>query len=273
MPLIVAWAIAGGSVFGLNGWRAGWVAIGLTVLVVGFLPVWMLMVRRPEDLGLIPDRFEPADHDNADPEPEPAFTRRQAMRTPTFWFLALFTVLVFPVQAGVSLHQAPHLIERGLEPALAAAAVSTFALAAGIGGLGIGFLPQRVPVSFGLALLAALIAAATMLMTTIAGPIAGFSAAALFGFGLGGILTLLPVSWADYFGRASFGAIRGVALPLQVLAQAAGPILSGVLHDLTGDYVMSLPVFTSLSVLAMLSALLVRMPRAALDRKSTRLTS
>src|SRR3546814_10053075 len=55
MPLIVAWAIAGGSVFGLNGWRAGWVAIGLTVLVVGFLPVWMLMVRRPEDLGMIPE--------------------------------------------------------------------------------------------------------------------------------------------------------------------------------------------------------------------------
>src|SRR3546814_1098278 len=35
MPLIVAWAIAGGSVFGLNGWRAGWVAIGLTVMGVG----------------------------------------------------------------------------------------------------------------------------------------------------------------------------------------------------------------------------------------------
>src|ERR1700730_8465932 len=37
-------------------WRRGWVAIGSTVLVVGFLPVWLLLVRRPEDAGLQPDR-------------------------------------------------------------------------------------------------------------------------------------------------------------------------------------------------------------------------
>ena len=31
-------------------------------------------------------------------------------------------------------------------------------------------------------------------------------------------LTLLPVAWADYFGRANYGAIRGLALSAQVLA-------------------------------------------------------
>ena len=47
-------------------------------------------------------------------------------------------------------------------------------------------------------------------------------------------MTLLPVAWADYFGRESYGAIRGVALSLQVLAQAAGPLLSGALRDWSG---------------------------------------
>src|SRR3546814_19796867 len=56
MPLIVAGAFAGGSVFGLTGWRGGWVAIGLTVLVVGFLPWWMLMVRRGVALAIVSDR-------------------------------------------------------------------------------------------------------------------------------------------------------------------------------------------------------------------------
>src|SRR5580698_3314244 len=36
-------------------WRAGWLAIGAVTLVVGFLPVGILLVRRPEDVGLHPD--------------------------------------------------------------------------------------------------------------------------------------------------------------------------------------------------------------------------
>ena len=73
-----------------------------------------------------------------------------------------------------------------------------------------------------------------------------YLAAGLFGLGIGGIMTLLPVAWADYFGRESFGAIRGVALSVQVLAQAAGPLLSGVLRDWSGDYTLSLTVFGAL---------------------------
>ena len=59
------------------------------------------------------------------------------------------------------------------------------------------------------------------------------------------MLTVLPLAWADYFGRQSFGAIRGVALTVQVTAQASGPLLSGVLRDLTGDYTASLVCFAA----------------------------
>ena len=50
MPLIAQLAMQ------QSGWRFGWLAIGSLTLVVGFLPVWLFMVRRPEDLGLLPDR-------------------------------------------------------------------------------------------------------------------------------------------------------------------------------------------------------------------------
>ena len=83
---------------------------------------------------------------------EPAFTRAQALRTPAFWLLSLFTLLAYPVQAGVSLHQAPFLIERGLSPAIAAAIVSTFSMMSGVSSLGFGFYPRRLPVRFALAL-------------------------------------------------------------------------------------------------------------------------
>jgi MFS family permease len=89
----------------------------------------------------------------------------------------------------------------------------------------------------------------------------GYAAASLFGAGIGGVLTILPLAWADYFGRNSFGAIRGAALTVQVTAQASGPLLSGVLRDLTGDYRASLSAFAVLAALGVVLALLARAPR------------
>jgi cyanate permease len=100
-------------------------------------------------------------------------------------------------------------------------------------------------------------------MMHVASPFSGYLAGGVFGLGVGGILTLLPIAWANYFGRENFGAIRGVALSAQVLAQAAGPLVSGILHDATGDYRLSLQCFGALSLLSIAAALAARRPRAA----------
>lgn len=262
MPLIAQLAISRSS------WRAGWLAIGALTLIVGFLPAFLLLARRPEDVGLHPDggmTSTPAGTvaGAGAARPEPSFTRAQAVRTPAFWLLLLYTVLVYPVQAGISLHQAPHLIERGIAPAIAATIVSTFSLMSAAATLSCGFLPRRLPIRYPLAVIGACLTASPLLMRTIATPGDAYFAAALFGFGIGGILTLLPIAWADYFGRANFGAIRSVALSAQVVAQAAGPLASGALRDWTGDYQLSLALFAALGGFSIVAALASNRPRAA----------
>jgi sugar phosphate permease len=257
MPLIAHAAMLGG------GWRAGWVAVGLSVLVVGFLPVWLFMARKPEDLGLAPDGATAPRAGTAGPARMPeeaAFTRPQALATPAFWLLALFTLLVYPVQAGVSLHQAPHLLERGLSPTVAATTISAFSAVSALVSFGLGFWPARLPLRLALALTGGFLAVSALLMTAIETPLGGYLSAAAFGVGIGGLMTMLPLSWAGYFGRASFGAIRGVALTVQVLAQAAGPLLSGLLRDLTGDYLASLLTFAALAAAGALVVLFARPP-------------
>lgn len=255
MPLIAQLAMQ------QSGWRFGWLAIGSLTLVVGLLPVWLLMVRRPEDLGLVPDRQPAADIAAGRPQlEEPSFSRREAVGTAAFWFLLAYTVLVYPVQAGVSLHQAAHLIERGVPPASAAVIVSTFSLMSAVASLACGFLPRSLPIRYPMAVIGLFLTLATLLMVGIQSSGQGYVAAALFGFGIGGLLTLLPIAWADYFGRANFAAIRSVALSAQVLAQAAGPLLSGALHDWTGSYALSLQCFAVLSGLGILAALMARRP-------------
>jgi MFS family permease len=261
MPFIAQLAIDA------DGWRAGWLTVAVAVLVVGALPNALLMVRRPEDVGLAPDgAARPRERRRGEPAaarlaPETSFTLRQAMATPALWLLMIYTALIFLVQAGISLHQAPHMIQRGIDPTIAASIVSTFALVAATSGLAFGVLGARWPIRFGLALAAAVIAAGAVLTWRVTGPASGYLSATVFGAGIGGIMTLTPVAFADYFGRASYGTIRGLALPVQVLGQAAGPLLAGALFDVAGHYDLALGVFAGVALLAAGVALLARAPR------------
>lgn len=266
MPLIAQLAIVHQGEH--QGWRAGWLAIGVVTLVIGFVPTWLLLVRRPEDLGLLPDgmALPPVGAAAALPvhaaAAEPAFSRRQALGTASFWLLLLYTALVYPVQAGVSLHQAPYLIERGIDPTIAATIVSTFSLMSVAATVVCGLLPRAMPIRYPLAATGAILTLAIVLLLDVRSAPQGYLAAGVFGFAIGGILTLLPVAWADYFGRTHFGAIRSIALSAQVLAQATGPLLSGVLRDLSGNYRLSLQCFAALAALSVLAALMARRPPA-----------
>src|SRR5262249_22901900 len=146
-------------------------------------------------------------------------------------------------------------------PTTTAVIVASFGFTSAIATIACGFLPRRWPIRYPLALAAVLLVAASLLMPGIKSVGEGFLAVGLFGLGIGGRLSLTPISWADYFGRLNYGAIRGLALPTQVLAQAAGPLFSGVLYDLTGTYTISLYAFAALSVLALFAALTARPPR------------
>src|SRR3990172_9126831 len=90
-----------------HGWRAGWLALAAIVLVIGVLPQWLLLVRQPEDLGLVPDGKGGASRERegggrSAAAAETAYTRDEAMRAPVLWLMMAFTLLVFPVQAGIS---------------------------------------------------------------------------------------------------------------------------------------------------------------------------
>ena len=247
-------------------WRAGWLAIAGLVLVFGVVPNLLLMIQRPEDIGLKPysaqlNLTKHSDEPQArEFEEELSFTRKEASRTPTFWVLIAISVFIYPVQAGISLHQAPHYIDCGLSLGVAATAVSAFSVMSAVSALIFGHLEARFGVRRSLAVAAALMAigAGTMLLVTNAWN--AYLSAVVFGAGIGGLIALFPVAWANCFGRENLGTIRGVTLPIQTLAQATGPLLSGALFDFTGSYDMSLTLFCASSCVAGVLALFAVRP-------------
>jgi OFA family oxalate/formate antiporter-like MFS transporter len=276
MPLLAQFAI------NVGGWRSGWLAVAIAVFVVGALPNLLFMVRRPEDIGLLPDggsTQEPQSHYRSNPtagqglkspsnkariEPavrEASFTLAQARRTPAMWLLMAFTALIFSVQAGVSLHQAPVMIARGISPTAAASVISVFAVVAAVSGFAFGLIASRVPVHYCLAAAALEVAAGALLTASVDTVADGYLSAAVFGVGIGALMSLVPIAFADYFGRAHYGAIRGMALPAQVVGQATGPLTAGVLFDQSGSYESAMAVFAAVAIIAAVLVLAAPPPR------------
>ena len=267
---LAAFPIIAFAVIELWDWRTGWLIIGALVLFVGVLPNLILMVQRPEDVGLQPKTVKRKHSNSSDerdhPDPERSLTRGEALRTPTFWLLVAFSAFIYPVQAGVSLHQAPHLIDRGISMGLAATAVSVFSLMSAVAGLVFGQLETRFGALRSLAGAALLMSIGAGIMLLVYDVSTAFLAACVFGTGIGGLLTLLPVAWANSFGRQNLGAIRGITLPVQIIAQAAGPLISGNLFDVTGDYHASLTLFAFFGICASILALVAVRQSALITR-------
>ena len=259
MPLLAELAIEHG------GWRTGWLVVGTAVLIVGALPIALFMRRRPEDMGLEPDGAVTELDEHGQPArvlvaPPRDLTRAEAVRTASFWLLMLFTGIAFCIQAGVSLHQAPFLVEQGISSTIAATIVSAFSLSAAFGALAFGWLSDRFSIRVLLPVVGLLLALGAVSMHAVESSLGGYAAALVFGSGIGGLMTLPPVAFANYFGRTHYGAIRGLSLPVQVIGQASGPLLAGVMHDVTGTYHAALLIFAGLGCTAAVVGALAKPP-------------
>ena len=72
---------------------------------------------------------------------------------------------------------------------------------------------------------------------------------------------MLPVVYADYFGRYSIGMIRGITHPFVIASNAVGPILAGYVYDTNGDYSIALLFFAVVLLVGGACSYLARPPR------------
>lgn len=231
---VVAWAMQ------TWGWRATAFSSGVLAIAIG-LPLTRLMHRRPEDIGLFPDGVAPvapAEGTDAVPQPPtPRFTARQALRTRAFWLLALGHGFALLVVASVNVHAISHMKE-GLGYSMAQASfVITLMTLCQLGGVLAG---AAVGDRFDKRLLAAGCMLAHMLglllLTYAVHPawLVGFAVLHGTAWGLRG--PMMQAIRADYFGLEAIGMIMGLSAVIIAAGQVAGPLVAGVLADLTGNY-------------------------------------
>lgn len=115
------------------GWRGSWVVFGVFALLLVVAPAVLLMRRSPEEMGLLPDGGPMEARDAAAAPPKRRYakrtgadnvewSRREALRTPVFWLIAVtFGVAQIGV-TGLNLHVFSYVTDQG-HPVLVAATV------------------------------------------------------------------------------------------------------------------------------------------------------
>jgi MFS family permease len=165
------------------------------------------------------------------------FTLAEALRTTAFW---LFTAAIFLRYVGMGItqvHQLPHMLGAGVDPAIATAALSlslvlNIPVRILVGWLGDvydkNWLLNALAIAGGLALVAFAFVGPqrTGLVWTYA---------ALWGVGLA--MLPLQAAWtADTFGRAHYGAINSMSNSFALSGRIVGALGAAVAYDAFGGY-------------------------------------
>ena len=229
-------------------WRAACWTLGIATLIL-LAPLNLLLRRRPEDLGLQPDGDSahgtpgaPARRTNV---VDPAWvavdwTLARAMRTARFWWIAVGYFGGLFVWYAVQVHQTKYLVEIGFSTTQAALALGAVSLAGVPGGIALGYLSDRIGREVVWAIGCLGFAATYAALLLLEGHPNVFLLYAMvivqgaLGYGMTSVVGAIP---AEIFEGRHYGSIFGTVMLAAIGGGAAGPWLTGLLHDRTGNYV------------------------------------
>lgn len=237
------------------GWRTTAELSALAILLFG-LPAVQLMKHRPAEMGETVDGAPPADVDVERKSlfsESRDFTAREAMRTRSFWMISFGHAAALLTVSSMTVHLVPHLTQ-DLRYSLADAGL-VVALLTGfqmIGQIGGGYLGDKFDKRT-ICICCMLAHAAGVLLVAYAVDVWMVVAfAALHGLAWGIRGPLMVAIRADYFGPSSFGTIMGFSSLIIMFGMSVGPVLTGYLADVYGNYQVA---FTVLAAAAALGSL------------------
>ena len=247
------------------GWRTACLAMGVLILAV-LMPLNLLLRQRPEDIGLAPDGDATSRAAAAPGAPAANvvdaewaaidWTLHRALRTTRFWWLALGYFCALYAWYAVQVHQTKYLVEIGFSPTLAAWALGIVSLAGIPGQIMLGHLSDRIgrewvwtagSCGFAICYLALLamdqVPSVVLLYLMVI-------AQGMLGYGITSVIGAIP---AEIFQGRHYGSVFGTLMLSGIGGGAAGPFVTGVLHDATGNYRAAFGIGFGVSLVSVLA--------------------
>ncbi|PUE11446.1 hypothetical protein B9Z51_03885 [Limnohabitans sp. T6-5] len=231
VPVLVAMAI------GPMPWREAMRVLALGVLVLGLVAAALL-------------RRAPAAPSSGAGGSASGLSLRETLRSPTFRWLYLATVLASPVMFIPFAHVSASARDLGLGEAFAVGLVGLIGVGSLVGRFAIGLLADRLGRAQTLVLMQLSMGASYVLWGAAGGQGLLVVFALWFGLSYGSIVSLLPAICMDYFGGKSVASVVGTLYSGAALGNLLGPVLAGAVFDHSGHYLGVMAVCGVLSLSA-----------------------
>jgi sugar phosphate permease len=251
-------------------WRVSFIVLGILVWILALPVTFFVLKGSPADMGLLANGKAKDEVDSPLTGSETAATSleeegwpfKAAIRSKAFRWITISYILAPLAQLGVLNHQVPMITSSSGMSATAAATALGFT--AGLGGLGklsFGRLSDIIPFHLTAAICFGSQALGVSLLYFAHSPVMVWLHVLTFGFGMGGIVVLLPLAVGQFFGMAAFGTIMGAISLAMSMGSASGAVISGVIYDNFGSYQYALIFYVILYLSSIFTIFMAGKPK------------
>jgi MFS family permease len=260
-------AIAGVSVGGMimvqvaatairaSGWRAGFAALAAPILLIA-VPLAVLVVRtRPSGEADRGSRMEHVGEALSKPPELEGFSLAEAIRTRSFWLIALATFLFAFTVYGILTQLVVYLIGVGYQPGAAAIVLGLMLGLNAAGKVVFGVVADRIGARMAMAMSFAIMACGILLLFGSRQVFVLASFLAVYGPTWGAPLALVPLVTIESLGLKHYGSLGGILRIAEATGAVLGPVALGRVFDLTNSYRPAFGLSVVCAVLAILATL------------------
>lgn len=244
---IVVWSLIIPLIVSHYGWRAAWMSIGLSALVIAFLNFFLIKDAPPGE----------EQEDVSQALKSPLLPVRQVyallFRERNFWLIGFsYMFIAFSILIPFTFITSYAVKELHVSFSSAAGLIAVMATSGFTGKICLGYFSDivgRINVMMGCCLLVAL---GGLGMAAAEGYAALFISAIVLGFGYGAIWPVWAASTRDFFQKEIAGSIIGLWTVLLGIGSSLSPITAGMAVDISGSYEWAFILVASAAFLSLL---------------------
>jgi MFS family permease len=237
-----------------KGWRSGYLIIGLTIAIL-LLPVTVFLIQlNPESKGLKAYGYNLKEEIDISTESS-GMTAKQALRTVSFWFIALTGFFVGTLSAVPQLLQS-YATFLGKTPSFAATVVSVGMFGNIFCKFLLGYIVDRLGSEKTSYFSTFMISVSAFLILFPKNELLLFIGAFFTGMSTGTLSTVFPVVIKTLFGNKDYSSVYSYFAMATGLASALGLSMYGFIIDHYGDYAPPFLMSAIMGLVALVSTLL-----------------
>ena len=249
-----------------HGWRLSYLYLGVIFFVLAVPAALSLRPQRQSKTGGGPNHPS-ARQEEPDPIlPEASMGMREILKRRPFWMIISSHATDCMCHSVLIVHLVPIAIEAGIPHLQAAGLVGVMGLGTLIGRISMGVLSDRIGSKWALFTTLTTQTLAVPFLFWIDSTYAFYAVALVVGVGMGGHGTMYPVVTREYYGPKKIGLLFGAFITGASSGMATGGFMGGLLHDLSGNYTLSI-LFSFLTGVASLLFVLSYPSRVKPGRK------